>query len=92
VSVGWSTEKGLDYLKKFGSFDELSVGHNWLNTLSVAFIWRDLPASAVIPQVLVIERPIKVSESNLSVGPDRLVARAIGVASIEGWINQGMRQ
>jgi hypothetical protein len=90
VSVGWSTEKGLEYLKKFGPFDELSVGHNWLNLTSLSFM-RDPSILAVIPYLVVLERPVKATKEEFSVGPDRVLLRAAGVREIERWVNSGMR-
>ncbi len=82
VALDWDTNDGLRFLNKMGAFDEISIGRNWLNSHSVAFVWRDLPGAPTLPQLVVVEREVEVGPSMVEVGRDSVVARFLGLDEI----------
>lgn len=81
---------GLKWLSEFGHFDEVLAGRSWMNLAAVEFIWRDLPARPLVPQLVVVTRSVaEPDDRNIDVGTDRLLARKMGVAEIVDWVNAG---
>ncbi len=81
---------GLKWLGEFGKFDEVLAGRSWMNLAAVEFIWRDLPARPLVPQLVVVVRSVaEPDDRNIDVGTDRLLARKMGVAEIVDWVNAG---
>ena len=89
IAIDVSLERGLDFLRRTGPFDEISVGGNWLNDAAVELFWRDRPGPAALPQVVVVRRPVKVTQRNYWVGGDSIVMRKTGIHDIIEWIGGG---
>ena len=88
VSVDASADIGRDYLKRFGPFDTISVGGGWLNPLAISYIWRDQPATGTIPQIVVIQRQVKLTQSGPLLAPDSLLGRLVGMNGMEEWLRR----
>lgn len=88
ISVGVALDQdpwlGIDFLKRFGPFDEILSGGSWVNTGALAFIVRDFPTRRTIPQLILIERDIEIEGISISFSTvtDRLVGRKIGAGAI----------
>lgn len=86
VSVGVALDqdpwRGIKFLERFGPFDEVLSGGNWLNTGSVAFILRDFPGRRAIPQLILIERDVSIESTGIASVEDRLVGRKVGSEAI----------
>ena len=89
VSLDWETDEALAFLEHFGEWDQVSVGGNWLNEGAIRYVWREMPADPVVPQILVIERDVEKGEEAITVRGDRLVKRLMGTAEIEAWVKGG---
>lgn len=93
VARDWDVEAGLAHLRRFGRFDEVSAGRNWLNGGVLHYVWDDLPGQAATPQVVVVERRLvdrRTSEAADGVVQDeRLVTRLVGWKEIERWARRG---
>lgn len=89
VSLDWKTEDALAFLEHFGEWDQLSVGGNWLNEGAIRYVWREMPADPVVPQILVIERDVVKGEQGITIRGDRLLKRLMGTAEIEAWVQSG---
>jgi hypothetical protein len=89
VSLDWKTDDALAFLEHFGEWDQMSVGHNWLNEGAIRYVWRDMPGDPVVPQILVIERDVVKGDEAITVRGERLVKRLQGTAEIEAWIKGG---
>lgn len=87
--LDWDIAAGQRFLERFLPFDEVSIGRNWLNTGAVEYIWTDIPGEATIPQILILQRSITVTDRNIVVGPSKLLTRIIGVEEIRAWISAG---
>lgn len=88
VALDDSTELGAHFLHEFGEFDEIVVGHNWLNSAVVKYVWRDIPGDAALPQVLLLERHLDHQSDAITVGPERLLARTLGADRIMLWADR----
>ena len=89
VSLDWKTADALAFLEHFGEWDQMSIGRNWLNEGAIRYVWREMPAEPVVPQILVIERDVEMGDQAITVRGERLVKRLQGTAAIEAWIKGG---
>lgn len=85
VATDWSIQDGLRFLTHFGPFDEVVIGRNWLNSGAIRYIWHDFRGTPALPQILVLERPVQVDSTVISVGSERLLARKVGSIEIVAW-------
>lgn len=90
VSLDWRTDEAMSFLDSFGTFDEVTVGSNWLNEGAQRYIWRDLPGLPAVPQLLVIEREIEI-EPRVQVRSERVVKRIAGAAPAMEWVKAGAK-
>lgn len=89
VSAGNSASAGVEYLRTFAPFDQISAGHGWLNNDSMRYIWQDHPGEAAIPQVIVISRSVTPLNPGFSFSDERVIARLVGVSQIRDWVARG---
>lgn len=81
VALDWAPSDGVKWLDRFGAFDQVMAGHNWLNEGAVKYIWRDLPGRPSIPALLIVERTVDIT-GRIAVGPERVLVRKEGGDSI----------
>ncbi len=91
VSLDWRQEEGLALLARYGRFDQIAVGGNWLNDSAVKYLWRDIPGGAEVPQILFVRRSIDVGPRLIHVGDESMVARLGGSDAIRRWVDGGGR-
>ena len=91
VSIEPSVEDGIRHLSRLGQFDEMSVGGNWTNSAVVRYLGvnNGKVSDSPIPQLIVLERDIQMGGGTLQVGPERELARFIGLDQIKGWVTSG---
>lgn len=86
VDVGVSVDPvggpGLTFLRRFGPFDEISVGRGWLNSGAIAFVVRDSRGELAIPHLAILSRRIDVGQTDLRVSQDSVLARYVGTNAI----------
>lgn len=96
VSLDWSAGRGMDYLQRFGVFDEVVAGAGWTNSMAMKYFWGDAAGPAATPQVIVISRRFSSPVDSLDdaavfgVADERLVARKVGFFEIERWLEHGL--
>ena len=88
IANDFSVEKGWEFLKSTGYYDEVIIGKNWLNSGSIEHIWNHEQPAPAMPQILVFKREINIDES-IMVGKKSYLARYIGSGEIEDWVNSG---
>jgi hypothetical protein len=87
VSLDWEPEIGWEHLKKYGRFDEVTVGGNWMNMSAEMLIFQDTSSHASVhPQVLVYEHTITWNNDRVVFGPRRTLAR---IVEIPQWVRAG---
>lgn len=92
VARDWEVRAGLGHLRKFGAFDEVMAGRNWLNAGVRAYVWEDVPGEATTPQVLLLERVVgDATAAGIQYGihGERLVTRKVGADEIVRWARHG---
>lgn len=82
VALDRAPKKGLRWLEEVGSFNEIISGSGWLNSGAIAYIWRDVPGPAALPQILLIRRLVRLRGSIVEVDSVILQERWIGTAEI----------
>jgi hypothetical protein len=88
VALDWRVADGLAFLARFGEFDEVASGSNWISDGATKYVWREIPGDADVPQLLVLRRSVDVSQA-VRLGEDRLVKRVHGAVNIEQWVAAG---
>lgn len=88
VALDWRAADGLAFLARFGEFDEVASGGNWISDGATKYIWRDIPGNANVPQLLVLRRSVHRGEA-IRVGEDRVMKRILGREDIEKWLAAG---
>jgi|SRR5688572_6083013 hypothetical protein len=80
---------GLAHLDKFGAFDEVITGRNWLNLGGLKYVYGDMPGAAGTPQVLVVDRTLQVDANGVAVTAETLVKRRAGLIELRDWAAEG---
>lgn len=88
VALDWRAADGLAFLERFGQFDEVASGSNWISDAATKYIWRDIPGDADVPQMLVLRRMVETGQA-IRLGEDRVVKRIRGTADIKNWVSAG---
>jgi hypothetical protein len=83
VSLDWNVGNGLEYLARYGGYDEVIVGRNWLNTGVTSWIWRDHPGPPSMPQAVLLLRTIEQGERGITISRDSILARYVGVDELK---------
>lgn len=77
--------RGLDHLRKYAPFDEVTSGRGWLNLGALRYVFEDVPGPASTPQILVLWRQVVVEDDRRSVEEPELLVRKVGLREIERW-------
>jgi hypothetical protein len=88
ISLDWQPRQAMAALARFGAFDEVSLGSNWLNDGALRYIWRDYPSVPQVPQVLLVQRRIE-TQPQVRVTEERVVRRFIGTDQVMKWVAEG---
>ncbi len=88
IALDWRTADGLAFLERFGEFDEVASGSNWISDGATKYIWRDIPGDADVPQMLVLRRRVETGQA-IRLSEDRVVKRIRGTADIKNWVSAG---
>lgn len=88
VALDWRTADGLAFLARFGAWDEVASGSNWISDAATKYVWRDIPGDANVPQLLVLRRTVQTGQA-IRLGEDRMVKRISGTAAIQAWVAAG---
>jgi hypothetical protein len=88
VSQHRSARAGINYLGKFGSFNELSAGRSWYNGALLKYVHDGFLGPAATPQILLVER-ILGSEEHPKIRNERVLLRQVGLGSIHDWVKRG---
>jgi hypothetical protein len=78
VSLDAPPQKGIDWLSKYGPFDELIVGGGWANYGVLSLIWSDPSSPADLPQLIILTRPIVAASPRMRLGPTTVRERLYG--------------
>ncbi|HEX8454104.1 MAG TPA: hypothetical protein VF647_18600 [Longimicrobium sp.] len=89
VAIDSDFRKGVNYLKRFGYFDEVTAGNGHYNSAFVKYVYEDMPGDAATPQILVIQRSVTEKDGDVNVTSERLLRRLRGVAAIAQWARGG---
>ncbi len=84
-------EKGIEYLQRFGRFDQIVTGMGWRNMGMMKYIYGDLSGPALTPQVLVVARSIVVDAGDRTIRNERVLVRRLGLSRIRQWVEGGSR-
>ena len=88
VALDWSPAEGLAFLGRFGEFDEVASGGNWIGDAATRYVWRDIPGSADVPQVIVLQRTVDAAAA-IRITGDRELKRIVGARAIQDWVEDG---
>lgn len=92
VSLDWVPERGFEHLRRFGNFNEVVIGRNWVNSAALKYMWQEFPGRTGTPQIVVIMRRLQVPGERYAAAQvisERLLARKLGTNEIFSWSNGG---
>ena len=89
VTVDWSISDGLEFLQRFGAFDEVVLGRNWLNSGMDRFV-RQQQGVEEIPQIVVLVRYVNSGPTSFAITDERVVAARRGTRDIRAWLAEGV--
>lgn len=89
VSLGWDPAEEFEFVGRFGHFDELVLGRNWLNGAARRYVWREFPADPLVPQVVVTTRRINPGPASIEFSDETVLVRKLGVLEIIAWAEAG---
>jgi hypothetical protein len=90
VALDWKPADGIAFLARFGEFDEITSGSNWIGDGAMRYVWRDLPTGPGVPQLLIVERTVDTSdERSIRVSGDRIIRQVQGTTAIKAWVEAG---
>lgn len=82
VSLDEQPAVGLAFLASFGEFDEVMAGGSWAGMGAVDFMLRGLPGPLSMPQLILLERDLKVESAGITASSDRVIMRKVGATEI----------
>ncbi|MCE2901381.1 MAG: TlpA family protein disulfide reductase [Gemmatimonas sp.] len=89
VALDRDLAKALTFLTPNGAFDEYVIGSDLTSLAAERFIWGDPDNIPAVPQVVVLERNLKVERGKpITFGATRVVRRIRG-DSIPPWVKAG---
>ncbi len=91
VALDYVVEEGVEFLASSGRFDEIVVGRNWLNSASLAHLWRSEGVEdrvVGLPSVLVYEQEVSFGEAVEASDP-RYLVELKGADAIPAWAEAG---
>ncbi|HET7631548.1 MAG TPA: hypothetical protein VFK16_04445 [Gemmatimonadaceae bacterium] len=91
VSIDGPVADGLSWLEPFGTFDEVVIGHNWLNSAVADHIWSDPGATPALPQLILVRRHVAQGQQAIRIGPDTVVHRWVGTGDLAPAIVAALR-
>lgn len=87
VATSPVAESGLEFLRRFGPFHEMSAGGGNEGLGSLRYVHRDLVGLGGVPQVILIHRKVGGHTADVSV-EEKVVQRRVGLLSIVKWAEQ----
>lgn len=58
IGLDWDVDEGFEIIQSIGSFDEVSIGRNWMNEAAMSHIWNDEETQPSVPQVVIFTRDV----------------------------------
>lgn len=91
VGLGHDVDEGLALAESISDFDELIVGHGWLNLGAIQYLWGGLPSEASTPNLAITRRRIEFDENTGRLLPENeeLIIRLLGLGEIRRWVANG---
>ncbi len=91
VGLGHDVDEGLALAESISDFDELIVGHGWLNLGAIQYLWGGLPSEASTPNLAITRRRIEFDENTGRLLPENeeLLIRLLGLGEIRRWVANG---
>lgn len=88
VAQDWDLKAGAAFLEPLGAFDQVAIGDNWTNLGVEQFILRDSLADLAMPQIVLLERTVKLGK-RVTVTEGRVLKRIVGGEAIPAWVAAG---
>ena len=84
----WDVKQGATFLEPLGAFDQVVIGGNWTNVAVEQFMLRDSLTEMMMPQVVLLERTVRLGE-RITVSEPRVLRRITGGDGIPAWVKAG---
>jgi hypothetical protein len=88
VAQDWDLKAGATFLEPLGAFDQVAIGDNWTNIGVEQYVLRDPVAEMAMPQIVILERTIKLGK-RVTVTEPHVLKRIVGGEAIPAWVAAG---
>jgi hypothetical protein len=88
VAQDWDLKAGVTFLEPLGAFDQVVIGDNWTNIGVEQFVLRDSQAEMAMPQIVILERTVKLGK-RVTVTEPHVLKRIVGGEAIPAWVAAG---
>jgi hypothetical protein len=85
VAVSRSPESGVEFLRRFGPFHEVSAGRSWQGLGARHYVFETLPGPPEVPQVILLERQASLGSDGRPSIREQVLSRATGLEGITRW-------
>lgn len=82
VALDGPPANAVRWLRRYGAFDEVSVGGNWFNTAAQRFIWSEPTVKAGLPQIVLVRQHIVTDSARVVIADNVIVHTWFGAAAI----------
>jgi hypothetical protein len=96
IGVDLDPERGaeLKHLSQMAQFDQVAVGHSFMNAVAIEASWGRMPGPSGTPQVIVFTRRIRKLSArgerlSVSIGDPEVLVRKIGYRELLEWADGG---
>jgi hypothetical protein len=86
VAIDWNVERGVEYLRNLGEFDEIIVGRNWINSGLDRYVYQ-FHHSATVPQIVVVVEEVQHDPFDYKLGAS--LTTRVGADEIVDWASSG---
>lgn len=88
IATDWDPREGIRVLERFGHFDEISAGRQWLGP-GAQFSSADPRFTMAVPQIVFLERVMVVAPGRTEIRDQRILKRVVGLGSLAALANSG---
>jgi hypothetical protein len=88
VATDLSIDRGIEFLKDVGPFDQIIVGRSIFNLAIIDFVSKDAGARPGEPQIIVYTRELRRTPTRVLAGDPKLIFRIMGTAIVK-WVSKG---
>lgn len=85
ISLDDDIGPALRFLARLGTFNEVSIGGNWLNSQVSSLVWNDPQTEPQIPQWIIVDRDVTIGQARIAIRSGQVRTRIVGLDGMRRW-------